>query len=95
MNQLANIMQVMSIVKKSIDGYILLTGGTKIQYRKCYLGKMVMDLLDGRVKSKRMHLPTIMVKDLSRTYKSNFNVTSKCQATIPTNAATRVRTERR
>ena len=72
--------------KKSIDGYILLTGGTKIQYRSFGAGDGLTGW-QGEVKGAFAKQGKISLGP------TNLILINHGQATIPTNAATRVRTE--
>ena len=72
--------------KKSIDGYILLTGGTKIQYRSFGAGDGLTGW-QGEVKGAFANQGKISLGP------TNLILRNHGQATIPTNAATRVRTE--
>ena len=72
--------------KKSIDGYILLTGGTKIQYRSFGAGDGLTGW-QGEVKGAFANQGKISLGP------TNLILRNHGQATIPTNAAARVRTE--
>lgn len=72
--------------KKSIDGYILLTGGTKIQYRSFGRGDGLTGF-QGEVKGSNANQGKISLGP------TNVILKNHDQKTIPTNAADRVRKE--
>ena len=72
--------------KKSIDGYVLLTGGTKIQYRSFSSGDGLTGF-QGEVKGSNANQGKISLGP------TNLILKNHGQKTIPTNAAKRVREE--
>ena len=72
--------------KKSIDGYVLLTGGTKIQYRSFGAGDGLTGW-QGEVKGANANQGKISLGP------TNLILKNHGQKTIPTNAAKRVREE--
>ena len=72
--------------KKSIDGYVLLTGGTKIQYRSFGAGDGLTGF-QGEVKGSNANQGKISLGP------TNLILRNHGQKTIPTNAAKRVREE--
>ena len=72
--------------KKSIDGYVLLTGGTKIQYRSFGSGDGLTGF-QGEVKGSNANQGKISLGP------TNLILKNHGQKTIPTNAAKRVREE--
>ena len=72
--------------KKSIDGYVLLTGGTKIQYRSFGSGDGLTGF-QGEVKGSNANQGKISLGP------TNLILRNHGQKTIPTNAAKRVREE--
>jgi len=72
--------------KKSIDGYVLLTGGTKIQYRSFGSGDGLTGF-QGEVKGSNANQGKISLGP------TNLILKNHGQNTIPTNAAKRVREE--
>ena len=72
--------------KKSMDGYILLTGGTKIQYRS-FGGKSSLTGFQGEVKGSQANQGKISLGP------TNMVLRNHGAPTVPTNAAKRVKSE--